>query len=204
MTNILTPEHEHEHEFESESDFEVDEDDIDAPLATDWLEYADSHRKQYQKFYKDDVFAIHLRIIYLDADKNIERVTSNRIDLDEKNKITAHQFSHIVGHNNRLAKKRFRVHKCYLYNMDTDPEDLQKFIGTKPHLSVVREVHVRSDAYIQPTISQFQRLNTLYIIFERADDVKSTNTRKAKRVSFCNANVASNSSSKTSKTRKNI
>jgi len=186
-----------------DSDFDIDkeiDDDDDISLQTDWLHELEVHNNDYNSFYKDDIFSIKISKVYINDDKNIQHVSCENIELDEKNVITYKQLAHIINNSNHIGKNKYRLFRSYLYNIDTDPEDLNKFIKSNTFSPLIREVNVNENIHIRPTIAQFQKLNVLYIIFREVDTSlkgisKKKATRKMKRVSFSSSN---------SKTRKQL
>jgi hypothetical protein len=163
----------------------IEEDDNDS-LTTKWLDEIEAHNMNYDSFYKDDVFFIKFCKIYVSGEKKIERVSCERIDLEEKNMVTYKEFAKIISENNHQSKKKYRVFRAYMYNMDTEPEDLVKFIKFGEFRPLVREINVHDSLRIKETISQFQRLNTIYIIFKEVvpASLSKKTTRKTSRVSF--------------------
>lgn len=167
-----------------------------------WLDDLEHHNREYGKFYKDDVFNIKIVFIYTDANKNIEYVSSKHVDLENKNIFTQNELVNVIHNINHFNKKRYRLLKCYLYNLDIEPDELQNFIRSKYEQNAVSQdtpffhtVDVARNIVIQPTISQFQKMNTIYLIMGERDvidgkrhgNTSHTNegkTRKIKRVRF--------------------
>lgn len=179
---------------ELEHSEEIDFDDIDTlmeeeehdTLTTKWLEEVEAYNMTYDSFYKDDVFSIKICKIYVNVDKHIERVSCERVDLEKKNVISDKEFAKLISNNNNHGKKKYRVFRAYLYNMDTDPDDLVKFIKSGEYRPLVREVSVNESLYIKETISQFQKLNMIYIVFKEINTSSPNKkaTRKTGRVTF--------------------
>tara|TARA_B100001989_G_scaffold155278_1_gene110908 strand:+ start:10356 stop:10934 length:579 start_codon:yes stop_codon:yes gene_type:complete len=179
---------------ELEHSEEIDFDDIDTlmeeeehdTLTTKWLEEVEAYNMTYDSFYKDDVFSIKICKIYVNVDKHIERVSCERVDLEKKNVISDKEFAKLISNNNHHGKKKYRVFRAYLYNMDTDPDDLVKFIKSGEYRPLVREVSVNESLYIKETISQFQKLNMIYIVFKEINTSSPNKkaTRKTGRVTF--------------------
>ena len=167
-----------------------------------WLDDIEHHNREYGKFYKDDVFNIKIVFIYTDANKNIEYVSSKHVDLENKNIFTQNELVNVIHSINHFNKKRYRLLKCYLYNLDIEPDELQNFIRSKYEQNAVSQdtpffhtIDVARNIVIQPTISQFQKMNTIYLIMSERDvidgkrhgNTSHTNegkTRKIKRVRF--------------------
>lgn len=165
-------------------------------LDTKWITDIEAHNKDYAKFYKDDVYRTQAVFVYIDHDNAITHVSEQDVDLETKNILTQQELASIVNDKNRVGKKKYRLVKCYLYNIDIDPEDLRAFIreagtGTMTN-RFFRQLDLAHDAIIYPTISQFQNLNTIYLFMrEKNADMPTgdgtraeNNTRKIKRVSF--------------------
>lgn len=177
------------------------EDDI-GDLDMKWLDDIEQHHHDYAKFYKDDVFNVKFVFIYTDVNKDIKYVSSKHIDLETKNVCTQNELANIIYNNNQINKKKYRLLKCYLYNLDIEPDDLQDFIHNKKKQSIslydtpfFRLIDVARNIVIHPTISQFQKMNALYLIMVERDVVDGTfygstphtsesRTRKIKRVRF--------------------
>lgn len=167
-------------------------------LDTKWITDIEAHNKDYAKFYKDDVYRTQAVFVYIDHDNAITHVSEQAVDLETKNILTQQELASLVNDKNRVGKKKYRLVKCYLYNIDIDPEDLRAFIretgtGTGTITNrFFRQLDLAHDAIIYPTISQFQNLNTVYLFMrEKNTDMPTgdgtrpeNNTRKIKRVSF--------------------
>ena len=163
-------------------------------LDTKWITDLETHNKDYAKFYKDDVYHIQIVFAYIDHDNVIIHVSEHSVDLETKNILTQQELASLVNDKNRVGKKKYRLVKSYLYNIDIDPEDLRAFIR-EPELTTdrfFRQLDLAHDAVIYPTIAQFQNLNTIYLFMREkhaemptGDSTKmENNTRKIKRVSF--------------------
>ena len=148
------------------------------------------------------IFSISKLFIYTDVNKNIEYVSSKNVDLENKNIFTQNELVSVIHTNNQINKKRFRLLKCYLYNLDIEPDDLKDFIRNNNKYNVSKAdtpffhlIDVARNIIIQPTISQFQKMNTLYLVMGERDVIdgkrhgnsphtQEGKTRKVKRVRF--------------------
>lgn len=167
-----------------------------------WLDDVEQHNRDYGKFYKDDVFNIKVVFIYTDVNKNIEYVSTKNVDLENKNAFTQDELVNVIHRSNQINRKKYRLLKCYLYNLDIEPDDLQEFIRNKNKydtsnvdIPFFQLIDVARNIVIQPTISQFQKMNTLYLIMGERDvmdgkrhgnspHAQEGKTRKIKRVRF--------------------
>ena len=187
-----------EEDLDMVSDYENDVDNLDVK----WLDDVEQHNREYGKFYKDDIFSIKIVFIYTDVNKNIEHVSSKNVDLENKNIFTQNELVSVIHTNNQINKKRYRLLKCYLYNLDIEPDDLKDFIRNNNKYDVSKTdtpffhlIDVARNIVIYPTISQFQKMNTLYLVMGERDVIdgkrygntahtQEGKTRKVKRVRF--------------------
>jgi hypothetical protein len=120
----------HNAQFIDELDF--DDTSIDcADLDNKWLDDIEKDNIDYAKFYKDDIYDIKVMFVYVDSNNAIYHVSSEHLELETKNTVLQKEIVSIVNDKKKVNKKNYRVFKCYLYNLDIDPDDLHKFIANK-------------------------------------------------------------------------
>ena len=172
--------------------------DEDTFLQTDWIDEIEKYTKEYSSFYKDDVFSIKIVKIFVSVDKMIHHVSCETMDLYTKNTISREQLTHTIKTSNSGEKKKYKLDKVYLYNIDTEPDHLHKFIESDMNGPLIREINFHKNIYIRPTITQFQKLNCLYFLLRELSDAPNYKvTKKNKSVTF--ATIKPNT-----KTRKNL
>lgn len=180
--------------FVDELDFDdTNNDCID--LDNKWLDDIEKDNIDYARFYKDDIYDIKVIFVYVDSNNAIYHVSSEYLELETKNIVLQKEIINIVNDKKKVNKKNYRVFKCYLYNIDIEPDDLHKFIANKHNddrqSSFFRTIDLAFDIKVNPTIAQFHTLNTLYLFMREkqtdtlSDDTNKKNiTKKIKRVSF--------------------
>tara|TARA_Y100000816_G_scaffold274171_1_gene241182 strand:+ start:1204 stop:1884 length:681 start_codon:yes stop_codon:yes gene_type:complete len=137
-------------------------------LETDWINQAEKHVSEYSSFYKDDNFSVKCTKIFVDKDNHIQHVTSSEIELSEKNIISPSDISRDVEQVTKLGNKKYKLSNCFTFNIDIDPESLPKFIESPEEnmgKGFLNEFTCSTDIYINPTIAQFQSINTIYLMF---------------------------------------
>lgn len=157
--------------FDSSEEDEDEDDIMNEPinfLETDWINQAEKHVSEYSSFYKDDNFSVKCTKIFIDKDNHIQHVTSSEIELTDKNIISPSDISRDVEQVTKLGNKKYKLSKCFTFNIDIDPESLPKFIESPEEnmgKGFLNEFICSTDTYINPTIAQFQSINTVYLIF---------------------------------------
>lgn len=181
---------------------DIEDENNNGDLDMNWITDIEQHNDEYGKFYKDDIFTLKVVFIYTNFDKDIEHVSSSNIDLETKNILTHAELANIIYTKNKINNTRYRLLRCYLYNIDIDPDDLKQFIQKQQNyeqttletLPFFNKVDTARNILINPTISQFHKMNTLYLIMGEREptngkrhnnaNTNETRTRKIKRVRF--------------------
>lgn len=167
-------------ETQLDSDTENQSDPVDF-LKTDWLEEMETYVSEYGSFYIDDVFELKIVKTYIDLSNTIQHVSCEKIDLENKNVITNKELKFVNRNISKQNNKTYKLGKCYLYNINIDPEKLVSFLEKDDIIIPFKEVSLSQDIHISPTIIQFQKLNTLYLFFNEIDYVAKQQTKKRKK-----------------------
>jgi hypothetical protein len=150
-------------------------------LKTDWLQEMETYVSEYGSFYIDDVFQIKVAKIFVDLSNTIQHVSCEKIDLENKNVITNKELQFVNRNISKQNNKTYKLGKCYLYNINIDPEKLVSFLEKDDIIIPFKEVSLSQDIQISPTIIQFQKLNTLYLFFNEVDYITKQQTKKRKK-----------------------
>lgn len=142
-----------------------------------WINEFEKIDKDYESLYIDDVENITLHLIYINKDDEIEKIQQKIFILKEKNNISREEIIGILKSHNFLNEKKYTISSILKYNIDLDPRDIRHFLTTNKtdntssdYLTVIKHI---DDIYLNRTISMFQDLNDLLIIFY--ENVKTKN-----------------------------
>ena len=183
---------------ESINDFENDNNDFDA----DWINEFEKVDKDYASFYLEDLSYVKVTIIYINNNNELEKIKEEKLLLRKPNNISREEIIGILKRNNVKDNKTFTIMTMLKYNFDLEPTEVRNFLlnnDCSDYLSVVKDV---DEIVWNRTISMFQDLNNLFIIFYENEKIKmqqqKTDATKTKRIYF-NANSYLNSHNKTLK-----
>jgi len=185
---------------ESINDFENNDHDFDA----DWINEFEKVDKDYASFYLEDLNYIKVTIIYINSNNELEKIKEEKLLLRKTNNISREEIIGILKRNNVKDNKTFTIMTMLKYNFDLEPTEVRNFLLNNnndypDYLSVVKDV---DEIAWNRTISMFQDLNNLFIIFYENEKIKmqqqKTDATKTKRIYF-NANSYLNSHNKTLK-----
>ena len=65
-------------------------------LDDEWIEKFDKNDKLYQEFYKDDLYYVNLRILYINRDNEIEKLKQESLLLSNPNFISNEEIVEIL------------------------------------------------------------------------------------------------------------
>ena len=71
-------------------DFEINK------LDDEWINNFDKTDRLYKDFYKDDLYYVNLRIIYINRENEIEKITNESLLMSKPNHITAEEIIEIL------------------------------------------------------------------------------------------------------------
>ena len=184
--------------------YDSEEDEINERLGrskkldTSWINEFEKADKDYEIFYKENLIYIKVTIIYVNNNNEIDKIKEEKIILKTPNIISKESIIEILKRNSINDNKKYTITTLLKYNIDLDPSDIRSFLLNRDHnnedenndeyLSVVKNI---DDIYWNKTISMFQDLNNLFIIFYENTKIKENNN-------------ASNNNGSTQKTTKRV
>ena len=152
-------------------------------LDDEWINEFEKTDKLYKEFYKDDLYYINLRVIYVNRENEIDKIKQESYLLTDKNIISHKEIIEILKKNSTDNEKKYSLLSILRYNIILEPDDVKNFLLNKNNpqfLSVIKNIHAIS---FEKSITMFHDLNDLILIFyEKSKDfVKkytNDNTRK--------------------------
>lgn len=145
-------------------------------LDDSWITQFNNEDKLYQEFYKDDIYFINLKIIYINHCNEIEKIKSNSLLLKDKNKLTQEDLLQILKQHSIDHQKRYSLLSILKYNILLNPEEVLKHNYGENYLQVIKQIN---DIPFHKTISMFQDLNELIILFyDKQINNNHVNTKK--------------------------
>jgi hypothetical protein len=156
-----------------ESDYEENIEEI-ADLDISWINEFEKVDKDYASFYLEDLNYIKVTILYINNSNEIEKIKEEKILIAKPNSISREEIIGILKRNNTKDDKTFTIMTMLKYNLDLEPTDVRNFLlnnaNESEYLSVIKDV---DEIYLNRTISMFQDLNNLIIIFYENEKIKT-------------------------------
>ena len=149
-------------------------------LDDEWINNFENTDKLYQDFYKDDLYYINLRVIYVNRENEIDKIKHDSFLLSNKNIISENEIIGILKKHSIDNERKYSLLSILRYNIILEPDDVKKYLLNKEnqnYLSVIKNI---DDIIFQKSITMFHDLNDIILIFyeKSTEIVKNNNTKK--------------------------
>ena len=152
-------------------------------LDDEWINEFEKTDKLYKEFYKDDLYYINLRVIYVNRENEIDKIKQESYLLIDKNIISHKEIIEILKKNSTDNEKKYSLLSILRYNIILEPDDVKNFLLNKNNpqfLSVIKNIDT---IVFDKSINMFQDLNDLiFLFYEKSSELKkpdaNNNTKK--------------------------
>jgi len=159
-------------------DNELEDLDID----TSWITEFEKVDRDYSSFYKEDVATIQLQFVYINKNNEVETTKQDTYLLEQVNVISQEEVMDIIHRHCLFHGKQYTLLSILKYNIDLEPIDVRDFLLNPSGNSFLSPVNTVHSIPLNKTISMFQDLNNLTILFREADASSILANAKTKRV----------------------
>lgn len=156
-------------------------------LDDEWINDFEKTDKLYEDFYKDDLYYINLRVIYVNRDNEIDKIKHESFLLTNKNNISQEEILGILKKNSIDNERKYSLLSILRYNIILEPDDVKSYLLNKEnpnYLSVIKNIDAIS---FEKSINMFHDLNDVILIFyEKSNEIvkKDGNNSNTKKVYF--------------------
>jgi hypothetical protein len=147
---------------------------MDLMLDDDWIKKFEDVDEKYKDFYKDDLYYVNLKFIYVNRENEIEKIKYESFLLTRPNYISREEILQILKKSSIEDERKYTLLSLLKYNITMDADDVQKFIinesEERSYLSIIKNI----DAVpFDKTISMMHDLNDLILVFyEKSQELK--------------------------------
>lgn len=142
-------------------------------LDDDWITNFENTDKLYRDFYKDDLYYINLRVIYINRNNEIDKLKQESFLLSNPNVVTREEMLGIIKKNTTDNDKLYSLLSILKYNMILDPTDITLYLKndySDEYLSVIKNI---DSIPFYKSIHMFHDLNDLiFIFYEKSTELK--------------------------------
>lgn len=168
-------------------DGESYEENNDSNLDTKWIQEFETTDQNYIPFYNEDVYEIKVTSLYVDKENNIETIKEEMLLLKQENMVTKEELIHIIKKNSFKDKKRYTILSLLKYNVDLETTHVKHYLKSVVSYDFLEVVKNIDNIPLKKTISMFQDLNTLFILFyEKTTPTNESNHQTTKKIYISN------------------
>jgi len=164
-----------EHEFNAED-----------KLNDDWVQHFDEVDELYKDFYKDDVYYVDIKIVYVNRENEIEKIKESPFLMSRPNCICREEILEILKKSALEDNRKYSLLSILRYNILLEPDEIKEYLhdsSNKNYLNIIKNIDT---IYFDKTINMFQDLNDIILIFyEKSNELKDIDPNKCtKRIYF--------------------
>jgi len=147
-------------------------------LDNTWIKEFENTDKIYQDFYTDDNYYVNIHFIYINKNKEIEKIKEETFLMNKPNIISRDEIIGLLKKNTLNENRNYSLLSLLKFNLNLEPEDIPFFLQVdskeedNQFLIPIQQIDTIT---FQKTIAMFQDLNSLYFIFlERSSEDSTT------------------------------
>ncbi len=151
---------------------------METTLNDDWIKKFEDIDAIYKDFYKDDLYYVNLKFIYVNRENEIEKIKHESFILSKANYISREEILQILKKSSIEDERKYTLLSLLKYNITMDPDDIQKYIVEtnleRNYLNIIKNI---DSVPFDKTISMMHDLNDLILVFyEKSHELKEKNT----------------------------
>lgn len=142
-------------------------------LDDDWINNFENIDKLYKEYYKDDLYYVNLKVIYINRNNEIDKIKQESLLMTHSNKIYHEEILEILKRNSIDNNKRYRLISILKYNINLEPDDVKNYLQQNENPSFLSIINHIDSIVFEKSISMFHDLNDLILIFcEKSNELK--------------------------------
>ena len=160
-------------------------------LNDDWINNFEKTDKLYQDFYRDDLYYINLKFLYVNRENFIENIKMETHLMSKPNYIFREEILQILKRCTIDNDNNYSLLSIIKYNITLEADDIKNFLSNtheeRNFLNIVKNIDAIS---FEKTINMFQDLNDLILIFyEKSKDLKVVNPNNSTKKIYLRSNA---------------
>ena len=139
---------------------------MEIKLNDEWIKKFEETDKLYQDFYKDDLYYIHTRFVYINKTNEIEKIKQESFLMTKRNYISREELIGMLKRNSIDNSQEYSILSILKYNITLDVEDVNCFLNKSNKFDYFLTNVKNIDAItFDKTVNMFQDLNDLIFVF---------------------------------------
>lgn len=159
-------------------------------LDDEWINNFDKIDNLYKDFYKDDIYYIHLRILYINRNNEIDKIKNERFLMTNPNNITREEIIEILKKKSIDDKRRYTLLSILKYNINLEPDEINNYVNknyNNQYLTVIKNIDTIT---FEKSINMFHDLNDIiFIFYEKSSELKKKDANNSSKKIYLNLNT---------------
>jgi len=159
-------------------------------LDDEWINNFDKIDNLYKDFYKDDIYYIHLRILYINRNNEIDKIKNERFLMTNPNNITREEIIEILKKKSLDDKRRYTLLSILKYNINLEPDEINNYVNknyNNQYLTVIKNIDTIT---FEKSINMFHDLNDIiFIFYEKSSELKKKDANNSSKKIYLNLNT---------------
>jgi len=161
---------------------DTNEEDLDIR----WIEEFQTDEQKYSMFYPDNIEELTVSILYINSNKQLEKISEKKIKLEKKNEIQRNELISLIKQNEKIDKQKYKILSILVYNFSLQGDELKNFLKDSEKYEFMTNLKQIDSYRLEPTINCMHDINNLFVLFyeENVNDTTNKSSRQTKRVRF--------------------
>jgi hypothetical protein len=142
-------------------------------LNDDWIQRFDEVDELYKDFYKDDVYYVDVKVVYVNRQNEIEKIKESPFLMSRPNCVCREEILEILKKSSLEDDRKYSLLSILRYNILLEPDEIKQYLydsSDRNYLNIIKNIDT---IYFEKTINMFQDLNDIILIFyEKSNEIK--------------------------------
>ena len=166
------------------SDNDQNSDQENEIINVDWIKDFENEERYYTMFYPEKARSIKVDFLYVNKNKEIEKISEKVLFLRTENKITREELIQLVKENEKIDKIKYKLVSVLIYNITLKHEELRNFLHGPDNYDFMTILKNIDDYDLQSSVNCLQAVNNMYIIYTEEINDGKPKMANTKRVRF--------------------
>lgn len=152
---------------------------IENKLNDDWIHCFDKTDELYKDFYKDDIYYVDIKIIYVNRNNEIEKIKNSPFLMSIPNCVSREEVLGILKRSSLEDNRKYSLLSILKYNITLEPDEIKEYLldNSQNYLNIVKNI---DSIYFEKTINMFQDLNDIILVFyEKSTELKEMDPKNS-------------------------
>jgi len=142
-------------------------------LDDDWIKNFDKVDELYMDFYKDDIYYVNFKIIYVNRKNEIEKMKQLPFLMSNPNYISREEVLEILKKYALEDNRKYSLLSILKYNILLEPTEIKNYLLDKNNINYLNIIKNIDTIHFEKTINMFQDLNDIILVFyEKSQELK--------------------------------